>query len=252
MGRPRKRPDFVTIGAAIAGRRHEAEGIPCQDVVVHKSRRGNHVIALCDGAGSAQHAETGARALAAVVVNHVAGHLPHLLSLTEDQARQTIVGVARTALLRLAQRNRWDMASLATTLLFAATDGSTFLAGQLGDGRIGVRTGESASWLPLDTASRGEFSNETQFITSSHALGSLQLARCSMADVDACVLMSDGAEATLFQRRTAKFAAAVETMSQWARAESAARCRQGMAHGLRELLRTQTLDDVSVAFLVRQ
>jgi serine/threonine protein phosphatase PrpC len=174
MGRPRKRPGFVTIGAAVTGRRHEAEGIPCQDVVVHKSRRGNHVIALCDGAGSAEHAGIGARTLAAVVVNHVAGHLPHLLSLTEDQAKQTIVGVARTALLRLAQRNRWDMASLATTLLFAATDGSTFLAGQLGDGRIGVRTGESASWLPLDTASRGEFSNETQFITSSHALGSLQ------------------------------------------------------------------------------
>jgi hypothetical protein len=252
MGRPRLRPDFVTVGAAVAGRRHEAAGVRCQDVVAHKSRRGNYVVALCDGAGSAGHAETGARALAAVVVNHVADHLPHLLSLTEDQAKQAIVGVARSALLRLAHRNHWEFASLAATLLFAGTDGTTFLAGQLGDGRIGVRTREPASWVSLDTASRGEHSNETQFMTSNHPLRHLQLARCSMADVEACVLMSDGAEAALFQRRTAKFAAAVETMSQWARTASPARCRRGIANGLSELLRTQTLDDVSVALLVKQ
>jgi hypothetical protein len=250
--RPRVRPSFITAGAAVTGRGHEATGNRCQDAVARKSRRGNHVVVLSDGAGSALHAESGAQALAAAVANHLSQHLPHVASLTQEHAKTAIVDVARTALLRLAQKNCWNFPDLAATLLFAGTDGTTFLAGQLGDGRIGVRAHDKASWHPLDTASRGEFSNETYFITSGNPVVHLKLARCPMSEVGACVLMSDGAEAGLFQRRTGIFAAAVETMGEWARMASAERCQRSITSGLSELLRMQTMDDVSVAYLVKR
>lgn len=250
--RPLRRSRFVTACATVQGRGHETAGVRCQDAAARKSRRRNHVVVLSDGAGSALHAAAGAQALVAAVANHLSQHLPHVVSLTPEHARASIVDVACSALLRLARKNGWRFADLAATLLFAATDGTTFLAGQLGDGRIGVRAHETAAWHALDTASRGEFSNETYFITSGNPVQHLKLARCPMAQVGACVLMSDGAEAGLYQRRTGIFAAAVETMTDWARRVSVERCERSITVGLRNMLRAQTMDDIGVAYLVKR
>jgi hypothetical protein len=224
----------------------------CQDAVARRSRRRNHVVVLSDGAGSALHAEAGARVMVAAVARHLSQHLPHIVSLPPEHAKAVIVDVARSALLLLARNNGWKFEDLAATLLFAGTDGTTFLAGQLGDGRIGVRARQTPSWHPLDTVTRGEFANETSFITSTNPAVHLRLVRGPMAEVGACVLMSDGAEAGLYQRRTGTFATAVETMVGWARTVSVERCQRSITDGLRDMLRTRTMDDVSIAYLVKR
>lgn len=237
-------------GAAVVGRGHEQNGIPCQDYVCHESYRGIGAIVLADGAGSASHAEAGAKIVATCVARFLTRNLRELVASEEANARLMILNVARQALVEQADQLQIDLRELASTLLFAVSDNKVMLTGQLGDGRIGIRAKYLPVWRVIDTAYKGEFSNTTVFITSPNAEQYLKLALIPVKDVSGCVLMSDGAESCLYQRATEKFAPAVETMYAWSNLERPASVEAALADNLTNIIRMRTQDDVSLGYLM--
>ena len=59
---------WPAAAAAVRGRSHERSGAPCQDAVLFLHRKGFVTVALADGAGSALHADVGARVAVAAAV----------------------------------------------------------------------------------------------------------------------------------------------------------------------------------------
>jgi len=97
-------------------------------------------------------------------------------------------------------------------------------------------------------ATKGEFLNETTFVTSRRALEKFQLARGMATTVSACVLMSDGAEEGLFNRASQTLAPAVESIANWVSSLHPIRkVDAALALQLRTLLRAKTFDDLGLA-----
>jgi hypothetical protein len=251
----RRPPAAIRFKAAVAtaqGRRHEVDAVGCQDAVVRLAKGQFTAIALADGAGSASHAAQGAQLTAEVTARYLLRDLPALLASTEDRAKSTLLTLVLQKLQRAANGQSAALADFACTLLFAATDGHTLLVGQLGDGRVGVRDSASGVWRPMLVASKGEFINETTFVTSRTASARFQLARGEAASISACVLMSDGAEESLFHRASQTFAPAVESIAQWVAIHPVSKTEAALATQLRTVLRTKTFDDVGLACISRR
>lgn len=238
--------------ATAQGRRHEGDGVDCQDAVTRLAKGQLTAIALADGAGSARHAALGARLSADAIARYLLRALPALLACKEERAKASLLTSVLQVLTRAAREQSASVEDFACTLLFAATDGRTLLVGQLGDGRVGVRDNASGLWRPMLVATKGEFLNETTFVTSGGALARFQLARGDAATVSACVLMSDGAEESLFHRATQTFAPAVESIAQWVATHPVRKTEAALAGQLRTVLRTKTFDDVAVACISRR
>ena len=214
------------------------------------SKPGFALIALADGAGTAKLAARGAQTTVSTVSRFLASNFETILRAPDADAKRFLMTAIQKGLLRTAHAKDCSMSDLACTLLFAATDGTMLLAGQLGDGRIGVRSKTTGDWYPLLAPDKGEFFNQTIFVSSKDPEDRLQLSQVPMADISACILMSDGAEESLFHRGTQTFAPAVEAITRWLSESSPRSVERALNSNLRSVMRTKTADDVSVALLL--
>ncbi len=248
---------FKVAVASAAGRKHEADGILCQDAVCGVTSRKLAVIVLADGAGSARYARLGAQ----IAVNTTARMLVNSFRRFMKAGLKTVQHRLMSKLLKTlsvaARRQNADNRDFACTLLFAATDGKQLLMGQLGDGRVGVCRGDTDSrkagaqtWQPALAAAKGEFFNETVFITSANAANRLQLALIPVEAGDACIILSDGAEEGLYQRASQTFAPAVSRMLEWVHQYDRNTVETALENNLRDVVRLKTADDVSVGFVI--
>lgn len=182
--------------AAVAGSRHASNNIPCQDVAAWKILPWGTVLALADGAGSAAAPELGARSATDGVLAW-AERAP-VDALSKDIGAN-VLDAARDAVWARAHDAGHPPEDLASTLLVAVlrSDGKALLV-QLGDGAIIIRT--AGVWTLALAPGRGEYVNETFFVTSenAHAHLTVQLAQ----DVDVAVLCSDGLEHLVVDART--------------------------------------------------
>lgn len=241
---------LVTVGATATGRRHETLGQPCQDAVATRQTGKISVAVLADGAGSAAAAEIGARVAVDTVAALLQKRFHEFIDSSAESFGRALLGNIRRALARTARSMALESRDLACTLLACASDGRHLLVTQLGDGRVGIRHRATGQWHLLFEPAKGEFANETVFVTSESAPSHLRCARLTMSEVDAVVLMSDGTEASLFHRSTSQFAPAVETMRQWACATPTVVLRRVLRQNLEQALRLKTMDDCSLAFLI--
>lgn len=238
----------VAAGAA-QGRRHETDNEPCQDVASTYLDAGIAVVALADGAGSASQSRRGAQLAVKNVIRTLRDEFAQLLQLSEVELKDRIVACVQRSLQRAAAGKNVSPVEYAATLLFAASDGARFFIGQLGDGRIAGFNAGTEKWQPMFAPCKGEFFNETAFVTSSNAAGYLNVMQGSISDFPSFVLMSDGAEDSLFNRPTGNFAPAVQTMVEWVAAYRQKEVEKSLAFNLKNAIRTKTLDDVSIAIL---
>ncbi len=148
-----------------------------------------------------------------------------------------------------------DPADLASTFLCVAVSGDRFLGAHVGDGVIGyLKDGE----LKVASApDNDEFANQTTFITSSGAVGSMRLFRGSMSGIDGFVLMSDGTAESVYDRRTGHLAsAAKKAIEAVGRAPSRQRKNSQHRKQLKRLMevtiRHATKDDCSIGVLARK
>jgi len=239
------------IAVAVAqGRRHESQGAPCQDVVSGYASRKIAAIVLADGAGSAAHSLVGAQIVVSTFTRVLKENFRRIVKSKEEKARNKILMPIIRSLIDAAHRHHASLKDFASTLLFVATDGKRLLIGQLGDGRIGVRSSATGEWRPILEASKGEFFNETVFVTSKNALTLLQLAIGPADAIDACVIMSDGAEEGLYQRASRTFAPAVSSMMGWVQKHDRLKVESALHSNLKDVIRLKTTDDVSIGYLV--
>lgn len=170
-----QRHHWRVAAASVAGSGHAKSGLPCQDAYRwHLLPGGILVAAVADGAGSAPLAEVGARtaadAASALLIEGAADG-----GETGERLLRGALSAARAAVGAEAAARGVRTPDLATTLtvLVATQDG--VCAGQIGDGA--VVTGDGTGNLAMLAAPlRGEYVNETVFLTSPEALDTAQIA----------------------------------------------------------------------------
>jgi hypothetical protein len=188
--------DWQVVAAAVQGLSHQKQGLPCQDALrVHCLAGGILLVALADGAGSAAHAELGAQAAvqAAVdwLVSRLEGDRPVECCEWEELIWEAFQN-ARTAVEQLAQGEHEGepIRSFATTLTCLVATPERLVVGQLGDCAV-VATGDDGDLSTVTTLQRGEYANETNFLTQD---GALDLVAIQVLDrqVRSLAVMSDG------------------------------------------------------------
>jgi hypothetical protein len=187
-------PPWQVIHALAVGTSHLGSGLACQDAADWRLLpSGLLAIALADGAGSAPESETGANlavneALAALE-NAAANDTPQDPN-AWAQAVQEAFAAARQALQAEAQAASLPLHAFATTLICVVAAGDGLVLGQIGDGVLVART-PSGSLHTLTQPQRGQYANETLFLTMPEALdlAYFQIIELELAGL-AC--MSDG------------------------------------------------------------
>jgi hypothetical protein len=196
--------DWQVIGAAVQGLSHQKQGLPCQDALEYRCLPGGILlVALADGAGSAAHSEQGARTAVQVAVDALA------LKLESSQPAECCEWVevfwetfesARAALIRLAGERDEPLRDFATTLTCLTAMPTQLIVGQLGDGAV-VARGKDGILNTVTTLQRGEYANETYFLTQEQALEQVAIQVMDLP-VQALAVMSDGLTRLALKRPT--------------------------------------------------
>ena len=185
-------PDWRVVGAAVQGSSHLKQGTPCQDALQYRTLAGGVLLtAVADGAGSAARSEAGARAAVEAALDSLASNLAAGAECCAwvDLFWQAFEQ-ARAALEQLAEQSDAPLRAFATTLICVAATAERLVIGQLGDGAVIVRSAEGLL-ATLTSAQRGEYANETYFLTQAEALEHLEIQVID-GPVQALAVMSDG------------------------------------------------------------
>lgn len=183
------------IGASVQGTSHQQTQLPCQDAYACRlSPLGDLLIAVADGAGSAARADEGASiavvsALDALEAYVVQNPLP------DDTAGwqallHTIFQTVCQALADYAAATVADLHNFATTLTCVVASTRMLVVGQIGDGVVIASTNRENLFTAAHPQ-RGEYANETMFITSEIALDTIVVQVYPVA-VQALAVMTDG------------------------------------------------------------
>ncbi|MFY0534477.1 protein phosphatase 2C domain-containing protein [Nannocystis pusilla] len=186
---------WQVIGASVRGPEHEREGSPGQDAWA-QGRFGAHgaCLCLCDGAGSASHAEVGARVVAAAVVAALAEAVSRPEALVE--ALRGACAAGRAALLREAAAIGVAPTALACTLVAVVCSEDRVAVAHLGDGVVVGQRADTGELVVLSAPERGEYVNETWFVTSDAWQAHLRIA-VHEAIAGVCALTDGCQEAAL-------------------------------------------------------
>jgi len=196
--------DWQVIGAAVQGLSHQKQGLPCQDALEYRCLPGGALlVALADGAGSAARSELGAHAAVQAAMDSLAS------SLEQSQPAECCDWVellwktfenARAALIQLAEEQDEPLAAFATTLTCLAATPEQLIVGQLGDGAV-VARGADGVLNTVTTSQRGEYANETYFLTQEQALEQVAIQVIDLP-MQALAVMSDGLTRLALKRPT--------------------------------------------------
>ena len=168
------------VGAAVAGESHKRNGLPCQDyqssLLLPCGEGQALLIALADGAGSAEFSELGARLAVESALQALESSLTSADSIHSDfeSCMRLAFESAQRALLELAVEDEIPLRSLATTLTCVVAVDGFLTAGQLGDGSVVVQTADE-ELVAVTQPQRGEYANETYFLVQDDALEHLQV-----------------------------------------------------------------------------
>lgn len=181
-------------GAAVRGTSHARHDLPCQDAFSYRALEGGGlVIAVADGAGSARYSQYGASSAVDTVLDALQTGMEEFFPTGEEDWQALLwqaFGAARRAVMQQAHA-RWRRSrEYATTLTVAAAYGGWLATGMVGDGVVVVE--EAGGRLFAATqAQKGEFANETHFLTERDAHNHLRVQACRCA-VNSLAVMSDG------------------------------------------------------------
>lgn len=153
------------LGARATGSSHQKRGQPCQDAWVAAHCPGNVLaVAVADGAGSASHAEVGARLAVARAVGAVFDRtlLPHTGGVHAMLA--DAFACARDELEHHAAQTGLRLRDLAATLTVVIAMPDCLGVAMTGDGLVAALEPDG-SLLARTQPQRGEYANETHFLT---------------------------------------------------------------------------------------
>jgi len=234
---------WVGSARSLRGRLHVRDGLPCQDA--SRAFAGGTALALvADGAGSAPLAAEGA----ALVAETVSGLCAEAALWGHPDPGRRILEACRECLQAAAARLDRPLSHLASTLVLVAVRGGRYLALNLGDGVVACL--DTGGPRVLLRPRRGEYANQTHFLTGPDPWGHLQVAQGPLDGIRAFAVMSDGAAEGLYRRRDGTLAPALGRLWAWARqGQTPDRVEQALDETLLPLLAARSGDDLSVALL---
>ena len=160
------------------GTSHEKNGVPCQDAHGYRVLPdGVVIIAVADGSGSARRSAAGSQCVVAQAIDSLEAALSRGApysdlgweSLLTEAFRQ-----ARRAILDLAREEDSPVRAFDTTLTCAVASAKGLVAGQIGDCLVVARC-EDGKMFTATQPQRGEYANETFFLTGDDALKRLDV-----------------------------------------------------------------------------
>jgi hypothetical protein len=187
-------PPWQVVHALAVGTSHLSSGLACQDAADWRLLPSSLLaVALADGAGSAPESETGAN----LAVNEALMALENADANETPQdpnawalAVQEAFGAARQALEAEAQAASLPLQAFATTLICVVAAGDGLVLGQIGDGVLVALT-PTGSLHTLTQPQRGQYANETLFLTMPEALDQAYFTIIEL-ELAGLALMSDG------------------------------------------------------------
>lgn len=191
---PPSDPVWRVLGGSVAGTSHLADGRPCQDAHASLLLPGGVLLAaVSDGAGSVSRSDEGAR----LAVDTVLSELERLSTLPcpaseEDWrgAMRAAFAAAAAALEAEAERAEVPVREFSATLLTAILHPSFTVFASVGD-CAAVSRSAAGPWTLAFAPERGEYANETTFLTSPDWPARLQV-RLMEESADSLALFSDG------------------------------------------------------------
>ncbi len=184
---------WKTVAESSIGSAHIKKSLPCQDFgEIRHISKGLIIGACSDGAGSAAHSEIGAQQAVDAALRSLERQGFSLLK-DEESARKcftAVVAEVRENLLAAAQLHDVDVKQLNCTLLCFVATPKRLVAAQIGDGFLVIHK-PAGDYELLFQPDRGEFANQTVFVTSSRALKALQVG-LYVGDLDFVAAGSDG------------------------------------------------------------
>jgi hypothetical protein len=182
------------VGASVQGTSHQQNDIPCQDAHGYRVLlNGAVVIAVADGAGTASRSDEGARRAVKQALDSLERDLAYSVPRTEFEWQRLMTAAFRQAREDIVGHARWENVSLrdfAATLTCAVASNDELAVGQIGDCLAVARKGPDDPLFVATQPQRGEYANETFFLTLEDALDHLQIH--VYPPVQTLVLMSDG------------------------------------------------------------
>lgn len=263
--------------ARCVGSSHAETGTPCQDQTGYMvSENGVTAFALADGAGSARYSHYGAyiathRAMELVsshfeeAFNHSCGRNEFKRNLVKvlqrDLTEAAIVGInltdAERAINNEPERSeallvQCSARDLACTLLLVAIKGNRYIALHLGDGVIGAecRLYGRPRLMTISGPTNGEYANETVFVTSSDAAQKMRIQTgylvAGSRDMCGFILMSDGPEIALYDKRDKKLSASCAKLFDANRKLQPDVMSEQLNSTLKRVIQRKTADDCSL------
>ena len=192
---------WKAVARSAIGTSHQKQGIVCQDYG-HSCILDDVIVgAVADGAGSAKYSDIGSKLAVETVlkcfsdINEFPQKQAFSQPLSQEEAQKVfakIVNQVITQLQKQANEENYSINDLACTLLVFVATPDWVAAMQIGDGFIVMRSKESEYQL-LFQPDKGEFANETTFITSKNALEDMQVKVIPKKQMFICA-SSDGLE----------------------------------------------------------
>ncbi len=181
-------------GVSVRGVSHVKRNQPCQDAHFWREFPGSAmVVAVADGAGSANLSQLGAARAAVSSVDWVAELLNGEYPTEDEEWRQLLLAALQTAhesVIGVAEKRKVTPRDLATTLILAVVTPDTVATVQVGDGAAVVRTGDG-DFVAVTVPQRGEHINETFFFTAPNYQDAAQFSVWH-GQVSGVAVFSDG------------------------------------------------------------
>lgn len=243
--------EWKFAGVSVIGKQHEDAGGRCEDAWSFARAEGQAVLSVCvsDGAGSARMGYLGAEITCEVASSWLAENFETCLTQSEEETRVQLSSVIRQAIGDAASEESLPLKSFACTLiLLAVCADRRWIAAHLGDGAIVAIVNDAAK--ALSVPQKGEFANETFFITDDDASQNICILKMESAEdtsANAFFLFTDGLEASLVNRHTKQVAPVLSKMGTWLSHYTEAEVAQGLEEQITKVFRERTSDDCTIA-----
>jgi hypothetical protein len=187
------------LSASATGTSHIKNNTPCQDAHRWTLMDTNTLlIAVADGAGSAERSQAGAVCAVEVAIAFLEGALVALIPDNGPGWERLLTEAfkqARAAVFALADAENQSARAFACTLTLVIANNEWLVTGQIGDGVVVAQT-LSGELITVSPPQRGEYANETHFLIADDALagfdGRIYRQDETIEAIAALAVMTDG------------------------------------------------------------
>lgn len=246
-------PHWRCVGACLRGRQHAHLGGRCEDAWAMRRFVNGTGLAVCisDGAGTAPWGYLGARLVCRFAVRWLEENRDRAFSLPLPHLRCAFSRYLRAWLSRLADKKQAPMQDFACTVAALLVDSERgWVVFHVGDGAVVGLLNQMTGVVSLPM--KGEFANQTVFLTDEDAPQSLAVYRGDLPSGDDAygfLLFTDGLEGSLVNRRTGEVANAATKLIRWLHTHDETTIRLLIENSLQNLFCHLTDDDCTIVIL---